>query len=260
MFTTPAFAQGFADPQAMMQFLPLVLIFVVFYFLLIRPQQKRAKDHKAMLSALRRGDRVVTGGGIIGTVAKVVGDDEVAVDTAPAVDVYSYPHTEYRGQVVYYVNGRWYEPAPVFYQQTAQLIDQNPPLTADAAAKLDWIPLGVFAATPDGLNEPDVTVQLAATKDGLIGGTAFDPKTGAAYNIRGAVDKKTQRAVWSYTNDRNQRVMMETSVYNLTQPEATGLVHYSPNDMRVVELVRLQQPDAGATTGTPSLPAPTSGQ
>jgi hypothetical protein len=159
-----------------------------------------------------------------------------------------------------YVNGRWYEPAPVFYQQTAQLIDQNPPLTADAAAKLDWIPLGVFAATPDGLNEPDVTVQLAATKDGLIGGTAFDPKTGAAYNIRGAVDKKTQRAVWSYTNDSNKRVMMETSVYNLTQPEATGLVHYGPNDMRVVELVRLQQPDAGSTTGTPSLPAPTSGQ
>jgi len=154
-----------------------------------------------------------------------------------------------------YVNGRWYEPAPVFYDQTAQLIDQNPPLTAEAAAKLDWMPLGVFAVTPDGLNEPDVTVQLATTKDGLIGGTAFDPKTGAAYNVQGTVDKKTQRAVWSYTNDRNKRVMMETSVYNLTQPEATGLVHYSPNDMRVVELVRLQQPDSGSTAG-PTLPAP----
>jgi hypothetical protein len=154
-----------------------------------------------------------------------------------------------------YVNGRWYEPAPVFYNQTVQLIDRNPPLTTEAAAKLDWMPLGVFAVTPDGLNEPDVTVQLATTKDGLIGGTAFDPKTSAAYNVQGAVDKKTQRAVWSYTNDRNQRVMMETSVYNLTQPEATGLVHYGPNDMRVVELVRLQQPDAGST-GAPTLPAP----
>jgi preprotein translocase subunit YajC len=70
-----------------MQFLPLVLIFVVFYFLLIRPQQKRAKEHKTMLSALRRGDRVVTGGGIIGTVAKVVGDDEVAVDIAEGTRV-----------------------------------------------------------------------------------------------------------------------------------------------------------------------------
>ena len=156
-----------------------------------------------------------------------------------------------------YVNGRWYQPAPVFYDQTVQLIDQNPPLTADAAAKLDWMPLGVFAVTPDGLNEPDVTVQLAVTKEGQIGGTAFDTKTGAAYNIQGTVDKKTQRAVWSYTNDRNKRVMMETSVYNLTQPEATGLVHYGPTDMRVVELVRLQQPDADRLA-RPTLPAPPS--
>jgi preprotein translocase subunit YajC len=71
----------------MMQFLPLVLIFVVFYFLLIRPQQKRAKEHKVMLTNLRRGDRVVTGGGIIGTVAKVVGDDEVTVDIADGIRV-----------------------------------------------------------------------------------------------------------------------------------------------------------------------------
>jgi preprotein translocase subunit YajC len=87
MFISPAYAQGFADPQAMMQFLPLVLIFVVFYFLLIRPQQKRAKDHKAMLGNLRRGDKVVTGGGIIGTVAKVGSDDEVAVDIAEGIRV-----------------------------------------------------------------------------------------------------------------------------------------------------------------------------
>lgn len=87
MLISPAYAQGFADPQAMMQFLPLVLIFVVFYFLLIRPQQKRAKEHKTMLSNLRRGDRIVTGGGIIGTVAKVVGDDEVMVDIAEGMRV-----------------------------------------------------------------------------------------------------------------------------------------------------------------------------
>jgi preprotein translocase subunit YajC len=87
MFITPAYAQGLLDNQAMVQFLPIVLIFVVFYFLLIRPQQKRAKDHKTLLGNLRRGDRVVTGGGIIGTVAKVVSDDEVAVDIADNVRV-----------------------------------------------------------------------------------------------------------------------------------------------------------------------------
>src|SRR3954468_19367269 len=90
MFVSTAYAQGFSlgDNQAMMQFLPLVLIFVVFYFLLIRPQQKRAKEHKTMLTALRRGDRVVTGGGIVGTVARVnPNDEEIAVDIAENVRV-----------------------------------------------------------------------------------------------------------------------------------------------------------------------------
>ncbi len=81
-------SQLFGDnANGIMQMAPLVLIFVVFYFFLIRPQQQKAKEHKAMLTALRRGDRVVTGGGIIGTVAKVVGDDEVLVDIAEGLRV-----------------------------------------------------------------------------------------------------------------------------------------------------------------------------
>jgi preprotein translocase subunit YajC len=90
MFISPAYAQTAfgGGGEAMMQFLPLVLIFVVFYFLLIRPQQKRAKEHKAVLQNLRRGDRVVTGGGIVGTVAKVLPDkEEVDVDIAEGVRV-----------------------------------------------------------------------------------------------------------------------------------------------------------------------------
>ena len=67
MLISIAYAQGtgMLDQNTLIQFLPLILIFVVFYFLLIRPQQRKAKDHKTMLDALRRGDRVVTGGGII---------------------------------------------------------------------------------------------------------------------------------------------------------------------------------------------------
>jgi preprotein translocase subunit YajC len=90
MLITPAYAQGtglFDSQSAMVQFLPLILIFVVFYFLLIRPQQKKQKEHRAMLQALRRGDRVVTGGGILGTVNRVVNDDEVVVDIADNVRV-----------------------------------------------------------------------------------------------------------------------------------------------------------------------------
>jgi preprotein translocase subunit YajC len=66
---------------------PLVLIFVVFYFLLIRPQQQKMKQHRAMLSAIRRNDRVLTGGGIIGTVTKVVSDTELVVEIAEGVRV-----------------------------------------------------------------------------------------------------------------------------------------------------------------------------
>ena len=93
MLISAAYAQGtgitgiFDNQSALIQFLPLVLIFVVFYFLLIRPQQRKAKDHKAMLEALRRGDRVVTGGGIIGTVARVENPEEVTVDIADGVRV-----------------------------------------------------------------------------------------------------------------------------------------------------------------------------
>src|SRR5215831_3603595 len=89
MLISPAYAQGTGlfDQSALVQFLPLVLIFVVFYFLLIRPQQKKQKDHRAMLEALRRGDRIVTGGGFYATVSKVVSPEEVEVDLAPNVRV-----------------------------------------------------------------------------------------------------------------------------------------------------------------------------
>ena len=92
MLIATAYAQGtglpsFLDSQSALQFLPLVLIFVVFYFLLIRPQQKKAREHRATLDALRRGDRVVTGGGIIGTVARVDSAEEVTVDIAEGVRV-----------------------------------------------------------------------------------------------------------------------------------------------------------------------------
>ena len=61
------------------QFIPLILIFVIFYFFLIRPQQKKVKEHKVMVSALKRGDEVVTSGGIVGKIERVLGDDKVDI-------------------------------------------------------------------------------------------------------------------------------------------------------------------------------------
>ena len=69
------------------QFIPLILIFVIFYFFLIRPQQKRVKDHKAMVASLKRGDEVITSGGIIGVVDKVMEDDRIEVSLADNVKV-----------------------------------------------------------------------------------------------------------------------------------------------------------------------------
>lgn len=73
--------------EAFAQFIPLILIFAIMYFLLIRPQQKKAKEHAAMVEALRRGDQVVTQGGLIGKVSKVKEDNEIEVEIADGVKV-----------------------------------------------------------------------------------------------------------------------------------------------------------------------------
>lgn len=92
MYISTAWAQGAGAGGGSLLggiegFLPIILIFVVFYFLLIRPQQKRAKQHREMLGNIRRGDRVLTGGGLYGTVTKVVNDTELVVQIAEAVKV-----------------------------------------------------------------------------------------------------------------------------------------------------------------------------
>ncbi|HMR30417.1 MAG TPA: preprotein translocase subunit YajC [Geminicoccaceae bacterium] len=90
MLISPAYAQA-AGPSGAFDFislLPLVMIFVVFYFLLIRPQQKKMRDHRSMIDAIKKGDQVVTAGGIIGRVAKVeAGESTVMVEIAPNVQV-----------------------------------------------------------------------------------------------------------------------------------------------------------------------------
>jgi preprotein translocase subunit YajC len=89
MFVSPAYAQGAALPGGggFESLLPLVLIFAVFYFLLIRPQQKKMKQHRESLDSIRRGDKIVLGGGIMGTVTKIVSDTELLVEIAEGVRV-----------------------------------------------------------------------------------------------------------------------------------------------------------------------------
>ena len=92
MLITPAFAQGSlfggADSSGMItSLLPLILIVVIMYFLVLRPQQKRAKEHQELVKNLRRGDTVVTSGGLVGKVTKVVDDDQIEVEIADGVRV-----------------------------------------------------------------------------------------------------------------------------------------------------------------------------
>ena len=69
------------------QFIPLILIFVIFYFFLIRPQQKKVKEHKAMVESLKKGDKVVTSGGITGTIQRIIDNDKVEIEIAENVTV-----------------------------------------------------------------------------------------------------------------------------------------------------------------------------
>ncbi len=88
MLISPAYAQSIVPGGFdIMSLMPLVLIFLVFYLLLIRPQQKKVKVHREMISNLRRGDRVVTSGGIIGLITRILNENEMMVEIAEGVRV-----------------------------------------------------------------------------------------------------------------------------------------------------------------------------
>lgn len=100
MFVSPAFAQAAADaatqeaPSFLVSMAPLFFIFLIFYFMVIRPQNKRLTEHRKMIGALAKGDKVITGGGILGTVKKVTeGSDEIVVEISSGVEVTVLRHT-----------------------------------------------------------------------------------------------------------------------------------------------------------------------
>ena len=94
MLVTPAYAQAAGGGDVFTSLvIPMVLIFGIMYFLLIRPQQKKLKDHQAMIEALRRGDQVVTAGGVVGKVTKVRDDGEIEVEIAQGVNIRVIQHT-----------------------------------------------------------------------------------------------------------------------------------------------------------------------
>ena len=123
-------------------------------------------------------------------------------------------------------------------EQMAQIAN-SVPQDVDAE-KVEWMPLGVFALVKEDQEEPTMFLQLAVSKEGIIGGTYNNTITNSALSVEGMVDKGTQRAVW--TIGENKNTTLETGIYGLTQEETPVLVHFGTEQTQQWLLVRLEEP------------------
>ena len=151
-----------------------------------------------------------------------------------------------------YVNGEQYGSADKYYNDTTQIAVSVPEMTDEQAAEIEWMPLGVFALTAEGVNASSMYLQLAVSKEGVIAGTFYNESTGATHPVEGMVDEKTQRAVWKAADGSNADVVMETGLYNLTQDQAEVLVHFGPEKTQNVLLVRLDEAERPAEEAAPA--------
>jgi len=173
--------------------------------------------------------------------------------TTPIYYRYGSGGTVYYENSVVYVNGQEYGSAEKYYDDTSTVAASVPEMTDEKAAEMEWMPLGVFALTAEGVNASSMYLQLALSKEGVIAGTFYNESTGATHPVEGMVDEKTQRAVWKAADGTNANLVMETGVYNLTQDTAELLVHFGPEQTQEVLLVRLKEterPEANASDGS----------
>ena len=140
-----------------------------------------------------------------------------------------------------YVNGQEYGSAEQYYENTSELAASVPEMTDEQAEQTEWLPLGVFALTAEGVNASSMYLQLAVTKDGVIAGTFYNESTGTTHPVEGMVDEETQRAVWRAADGTNPDLVMETGIYNLTQDQAEVMVHFGPEQTQTILLVRLDE-------------------
>lgn len=124
-----------------------------------------------------------------------------------------------------------------YYDQASDLAATG--AEANAPADGDWLPLGVFALTKTGQTKPDVTIQLAVNKQGVIRGNYTDTNADTSQVIQGSVDKNTQRVAFTVGN--NTTNVVETGLYNLTKDEAPCLLHFGQDRTEQWDLVRLKK-------------------
>jgi hypothetical protein len=151
-----------------------------------------------------------------------------------------------------YVSGQPECTAAEYYQQATDVATNLPEISEEQADKVEWMPLGVFAVTKEGVNETNLLLQLAVSKEGLIGGTLFNESTESVRPVEGMVDRESQRAAWKFADGKNPEVVMETGIYNLTEDQCTLLVHFGPEKTQTWALVRLEEPEDDAEGSAPA--------
>jgi hypothetical protein len=144
----------------------------------------------------------------------------------------------YEGEQVY-MNGQPVASAEEYYQQASDLATSAPPAQA---SETEWMPLGVFAISRDQATNSNALLQLAVDKNGVIAGTYYNTATDVGRPVRGKVDKKTQRAAWTFSDGKNTDIIMETGIFNLTQAQTEALVHFGKEKSQQWLMVRLDGP------------------
>lgn len=154
-----------------------------------------------------------------------------------------------------YVEGERYASSDEYYEQAKAIASAAPEMDEAQAEKIEWLPFGVFAYKTKSASDTNIYLQLAVSKEGIIGGTFFNESTNTSRPLEGTVDEKTQRAAWMFADGKNTEIIMETSIYNLTKDKTPVLVHFGPGRTETAELARTEEPEEGTEApATPSGP------
>ena len=159
----------------------------------------------------------------------------------PKPVVYSYgSNVVYRDNYVY-IDNQQVASASDYYQQ-AETVATNIPTDLDEE-QVEWMPLGVFAVAEENGTDSGMLIQLAISKEGIIAGTFYNDLADISRPLEGSVDRETQLAAWRFSDGKNSDIVMETSIYNLTQEESTALVHFGADRRENWLLVQIPEPE-----------------
>jgi hypothetical protein len=162
---------------------------------------------------------------------------------------YNYGTNLYYDNGIVYLHGRRFCTAAEYYGQAVQIVSKVPQVK-DEPAK--WMPLGVFALSQGDKGASNMVVQLAVNKDGVIQGTYYNDENDVTKPIKGMVDRQSQRAVWTFADDSDNAVILDTGINNLTQDQTEVLVHFGKDRTEQWLLVRLKEPPAEGKSSTQS--------